>query len=188
MFKSDTKRSGIGTVLTTLIILLASAILAAAIIFFVGSLFQAYAEIEAIQVSNAHIWVTPNGTSSVAGFVVQNTGDRVVSVQKISVRGQPIPTSAWFYNNSASVATQGNVLNDLKYDGSLASVDVAPSIAGEEQFSRASGSISLAQGRAVFIFLERPANISALDIGLDYTLKVRTERATVVESLPVLGT
>jgi hypothetical protein len=36
-----------------------------------------------------------NGTNSVAGFVVQKTGGKVVSIQSITARGQSSLTSQW---------------------------------------------------------------------------------------------
>ena len=58
------KRRGIGTVITTLIILIASVVLGAGVIFFGGSLFQTNTQNESIQVSNAHIWVGANATGT----------------------------------------------------------------------------------------------------------------------------
>src|SRR5574339_504781 len=113
------KRRGIGTVITTLIILIASVVLGAGVIFFGGSLFQTNTENEAIQVSNAHIWVGANATGtpnpdSVAGFVVQNTGGKVVSIQSITVRGQSVPTASWYYDKADAIAA--NIQREITAD------------------------------------------------------------------------
>jgi hypothetical protein len=47
------------TIITALIILIASVVLGAGVIFFGASHFQTNTENEAIQVSNGHIWVSP---------------------------------------------------------------------------------------------------------------------------------
>src|SRR6185503_9884216 len=156
------KRRGIGTVITTLIILIASVVLGAGVIFFGGSLFQTNTENESIQVSNTHIWVSANGTNSVAGFVVQNTGGKVVSIQGITIRGQSVPTGSWYYNNSASVATAANIQKELTSDFNLASIEVTGA-APAEQFTQAAGPVSLTQGQAAFIYLANPAGIKAID-------------------------
>jgi hypothetical protein len=170
------KRKGIGTVITTLIILIASVVLGAGVIFFGGSLFQTNTENESIQVSNAHIWVSPlNGTSSVAGFVVQNTGGKVVSIQSIAVRGVSVPVGSWYYNTAN--ATASNVMKSLKPDFSLNAVDVTGA-APEETFIQASGPISVSQGQAVFIYVANPGNIKSLDSGLAFNINVQAGKST----------
>jgi hypothetical protein len=181
------ERRGLGSVITTLIILIASVVLAAGVIFFGGSLFQTNTENESIQASNTHIWVSPNGTSSVAGFVVQNTGGKVVSVQKITIRGQSVPTGSWWYNNTQTVATASNIQTELKYDGTLSTVDVRASTAGEEQFTLATGPISLEQGEAMFVYLANPAGITAIDSGLAFTMNIQAGKASAVNSVSVVN-
>ncbi len=175
------KRRGIGNVITTLIVLIASVVLAAGLVFFGGSIFEASAKVEAIQVSNSHVWVSASG-SSVAGFVVQNIGDAPVSLQKISLRGQAVPVSSWYYNNSASVATQDNIMTELRYDSSPGSVNVGGSSA-EELFTQANGAITLQQGQAMFVYLDNPANLSMLDAGFDMSLNVQAEKVGSVQKI-----
>ena len=182
------KRKGLGSVITTLIILIASVVLAAGVIFFGGSLFQSNTENDAIQVSNTHIWVSPNGTSSVAGFVVQNTGGKEVSVQKITVRGQSIPIGSWYYNNTSTVATATNIQAELNFDGTLNTVDVRAATAGEEQFTQGTGTISLQQGQAMFVYLANPAGIDAIDSGLAYTINVQAGKASAAVASVNVGT
>ena len=180
------KRRGLGSVITTLIILIASVVLSAGVIFFGGSLFQTNTENEAVRVCNAHIWVSPNGTASIAGFVVQNTGGKVVSVQKITIRGQSVPTGSWYFNNDPLVATASNIQRELLYDDTLATVDVTGG-APEETFTLATGPISLEQGEAMFLYLADPAGIAAIDSGLAFTMNVQAGKASAVESVSVIN-
>jgi hypothetical protein len=172
-----TSRRGLGSVITTLIILIASVVLAAGVIFFGGSLFQTNTENEAVQVSNAHIWVSSNGSSSVAGFVIQNTGGKTVSVQKITIRGQSVPISAWYFNNSASIATAANIQRELSYDDTLGTIEVTGGGA-PEQFTLATGPISLQQGQAMIMYLANPAGIKAIDSGLAFTMNIQAGKAS----------
>jgi hypothetical protein len=177
MAPEQTSRRGLGSVITTLIILIASVVLAAGVIFFGGSLFQTNTENEAIQVSNAHIWVSSNGSASVAGFVIQNTGGKTVSVQKISIRGQSVPIGSWYYNNSASIATASNVQRELIYDDTMGAIEVTGGGA-PEQFTLATGPISLQQGQAMFMYLANPAGIKAIDSGLAFTMNIQAGKAS----------
>ncbi|HEY8139963.1 MAG TPA: hypothetical protein VIE86_02655, partial [Nitrososphaera sp.] len=58
-------------------------------------------------------------------------------------------------------------------------------VAGDEQFSVASGPISLPQGQAMFIYLANPAGIKAIDGGLAFTMNVQAGKASAVESVSV---
>jgi len=172
------KRKGIGTVIATLIILIASVILGAGVIFFGGSTFQGNAESEAIRVSNAHIWVSANGTST-AAFAVQNTGGKQVSLSTISIRGISVPLSNVYFNTADATAT--NIQTEFTADYTETSVNVN-GVAGEETFTPATGPVSLNQGEVVIIYLDEPANIGAIDAGLSLTLNVEAGRATAVLS------
>jgi hypothetical protein len=170
------KRKGIGTVITTLIILIASVVLGAGVIFFGGSLFQNNTNNEAIQISNAHIWVEPtNGTTSVAAFVVQNTGGKVVSIHSLTVRGMSVPLDSWYYNSAD--ATAANVLRELKSDFNLNAVDVT-GIAPEEAFVHATGPVSISQGQAVIVYVANPGAIKAMDSGLAFNINVQAGKAS----------
>jgi hypothetical protein len=179
------KRRGIGTVITTLIILIASVVLGAGVIFFGGSLFQTNTENEAIQVSNGHIWVSPNGTNSVAGFVVQNTGGKVVSIQSITIRGQSVPTANWFYNTAN--ATAANIQREIVSDFAFADGIEVSGGGAAETFTQATGPLSLTQGQAMFIYLDDPAGITAIDSGLAFTMNVQAGKASAVQSVSVIN-
>lgn len=175
MFKRTKQRRGLGTVITTLIILIASVVLGAGVIFFGGSLFQNNTAKEAVGISNAHIWVASNNTSTVA-FVVQNTGDKVASIESITIRGLNVPSGLWYYNtvNANSSNVQRNLTPDYEPQNGV-NVD---GTAGQEAFILANGRISLDQGKAAFIYLRDPANIDALDAHLAMTLQVQTGQAS----------
>jgi hypothetical protein len=109
-----------------------------------------------------------------------------VSVQKITIRGESVPTGSWWYNNTSTVATATNIQTELTYDGDLHDgVDVRASTAGDEEFTMASGPISLQQGDAMFVYLANPAGIAAIDSGLAFTMNVQAGKASAVESVSV---
>lgn len=141
---------------------------------------------ESIRTFNAHIWVTPNGTSSVGAFVVQNTGDTTVSISKITVRGQSVPTGSWWFNNDPLVATISNVQRGLTYDGTLATIEVTGA-GPAEMFALATGPLSLEQGDAMILYFANPAGIAAIDSGLAFTMSVQAGKASAVESVSVIN-
>lgn len=183
------KRRGIGNVITTLIILIASVVLGAGVIFFGGSMFQSNTQNEAIQISNVHAWYkdTADADGQLA-FVVKNVGGKVVSINSISLRGTEIPVSSWFYNNTQSIMTVGNTQTPLPYDtdGTLSSVTFGnPPTA--KSFTNAQGPVSLAQGESAIFYVKNPASITATDIGVTYTLNVQAGGASAVQSVSVVS-
>ena len=171
------RRRGIGTVITTLIILIASVALAAGVVVFGGSMFQTNTQNEAIEISNTHIWINPSGTSSVAAFVVQNTGGKPVSISELTIRGMSVPSSSWYYNNTLTIANAANVLRDLSSDFTLTGINV-DGIVGDEQFTQAASPIHLAQGQAAIVYVADPAGIKMLDVGQSFTMTVKSGDAS----------
>ncbi|MCI0565454.1 MAG: hypothetical protein MN733_43875 [Nitrososphaera sp.] len=177
------KRRGLGTVIATLIILIASVILGAGVIFFGGSMFQTNTQQESVKVSNSHIWVATNNTST-AAFAVQNTGGKPVSLTAISIRGLSVPLSSVFFNTVD--ATANNIQTEFTADYTEDTVNVN-GIAGEETFTPATGPVSLDQGKAVIIYINDPANIDAIDAGLSMTLNIQAGQASAVQSVSVVS-
>ena len=137
-------------------------------------MFENNTEYEAIKVSNAHIWASSNGTHSSAGLVVQNTGNKPLTIESLMVRGMTVPYSSWYFNTAD--ATQSNVMRELRPDFTLNAVDVTNS-APEETFIQATGPISINQGQAVIIYLANPSGINMMDAGLDYNLNVKAGKS-----------
>lgn len=148
---------------------------------FIGSFFMFSATVpprpyEAIEVSNARIWVAPNGTASVAGMVVHNTGNQVVSIGKIVLKGMSVPTNSWYYYNDSSVAMLSNLQRELIYDDTLDTVEVTGE-GSPELFTRAGGPLSLQPGQMIFLYLANPARIDAADIDQTFRLNVHAGKA-----------
>ncbi|MGI0024228.1 MAG: hypothetical protein ACREA4_03660 [Nitrososphaera sp.] len=179
------KRRGLGTVIATLIILIASVILGAGVIFFGGSMFQTNTQQESVKVSNSHIWVATNDTS-VAAFAVQNTGGKPVSLTSISIRGLSVPLSSVWFNTLDASANNIQTEFTADYDPSDG-VDVDSTLAGQEAFTAATGPVSLDQGDAVIVYIEDPANIDAIDAGLSMTLNIQAGQANAVQSVSVVS-
>lgn len=175
------RRRGIGTVITTLIVLIASVVLGAGVIFFGGSLFQTNTQSESIKVSNAHSWVNSTGSATTA-FVVQNTGSKAVTINSISMRGISVPTSDWYYSTAAG-AIPANIQTELPTDYTENSV----TIGGTSYTMTTPGPISLTQGQAAIVYLNEAGNMEAIDSGISYTLQIQAGQATAVQQVSVVS-
>jgi len=110
MFPRTNKRKAISTVLTTMIILVASVVLGTGVVIYGTSLFQTGAQQEAIATQGIKVWVNSTDTDGIAwGAVgVRNSGDKLVSVDSIIVRGAAVPFTQWYVERNQTAVTTDN--------------------------------------------------------------------------------
>jgi hypothetical protein len=166
-------RLALSTVVTTLIILVVSVLLAGVVTYFAINVTSTRVQEESLKVSMQHIWVDSAGVTQGA-MMITNTGGRDVVINKITVRGQP---SAWtdvFY--LIAVPTDGNFSSDLDYQ------TVVPADAGvvagfTAPLSDTTGNLVLPSGDTMVIYLNNPDSITINDIGLTVAFTVFTSQA-----------
>ncbi len=116
----------LSTVLTTIIILVASVVLATGVVLYSTSLFQTSTQQEAISVTGMQLWVhnvDANGLSWGA-YAVRNTGDKILSVDKISIRGVDIPFTQWYPDTTVSTNTLQQSMNFTGWSGVAGGLDI----------------------------------------------------------------
>ncbi|MHB8601527.1 MAG: hypothetical protein ACYC6W_07300 [Nitrosotalea sp.] len=116
-------RKAISTVLTTLIILVASVVLGTGVVLYGTSLFKTGAQSSSLDVSGVQVWSDKGGSGWAWGAVnVRNSGDKLISVDTISIRGTSIPTANWYVDTNTTQVTTTNFQQSANYTGiSLAS-------------------------------------------------------------------
>lgn len=173
------KRKGIGNVITTLIILIASVVLGAGVIFFGGSMFQTNTQSESIKVSNVNSWVLNNATDTYAttAFVVQNTGSKAITINSVNLRGLQVPTDSWFYTTDATAAEIQAPL-PVAYNVDLTGTGIGT--------TWASGPISLNQGQAAVVYMNDAGSMTPIDAGNTYALQIQAGQATAVQQVQVV--
>jgi len=187
------KKRAISTVLTTVIILVASVVLGTGVVLYGTSLFQGSTQTEAIAVSTTKLWVhstAPEGLAwGAAG--VRNTGDKVLSVDKITIRGVDIPFSQWYADTSVSAELYQQALNHSGWDSATSgfifnNVVCTPittlefDLGATDDFcaDAATGPISLTPGQAAIIYFKLTnGTIISLDSGISTTIGVFAGRA-----------
>jgi hypothetical protein len=178
-------RQALSTVVTTLIILVVSILLASVLTYFAVNVVSTRVQEESLHVSKQHIWVDADGDASEAAVMVTNNGGRDVVINKISVRGQ---TSAWdnvFYANAA-------VGEDLTAD--LAYVDTPVAATNDlgltDTAHLATTSLILPSGSTMVIYVNNPDSIGITDIGLTVSIGIYSAQAvyyseTNIQATPV---
>jgi hypothetical protein len=118
-----TKRKGISTVLTTVIILVASVVLGSGVVLYGTSLFQTVAQEQSIDVQGIQIWVNAtDATGDAWGAAgVRNNGDQVLAVDNIGVKGAIVPFSSWWIDTDQTRVSVENFQNTFNHTGTDAS-------------------------------------------------------------------
>ena len=113
------KKRAISTILTTVIILVASVVLGSGVVLYGTSLFQGSTLTEQLTVTGTKIWVDPTDTNGHAWGAagLRNSGDKAIQVDKISVRGVDVPFTSWFATIDQTQASVENVQAALPHSG-----------------------------------------------------------------------
>jgi len=125
MFPRTKNRKAISAVLTTLIILVASVVLGTGVVLYGTSLFQTGAQSSGVTAQGSHVWVNAtSGTSQTyvwGAAEIRNSGEKILSVDQINVRGSQIPFANWYYDSNPTQVTAANFQSQLNYTGTATS-------------------------------------------------------------------
>jgi hypothetical protein len=163
-------RLALSTVVTTLIILVVSVLLAGVVTYFAINVTSTRVQEEALLVSHEHIWVAADG-SAVGAIMITNTGGRDVVINKITVRGQEC--TALFADPAQDPAA------DIVYDATPSDPYVA--VADGD-------SIVLPSGETVGVMMTSPDSIGINDIGLTAAFTVFTSQAMYYKETNIQAT
>ena len=166
-------KKALSTVVTTLIILVVSVLLATVVTFYAINVTTTRVQEESLQIFKLHVW--HDGSSfSEAAFLVINTGGRDVVIDKITVRGQECSWSSVFYNK-----TTDTINNDLSFvaDASLSDGATITIGTGSYTMEQASTDIILPSGYTMIVYIKNPDHISVSDIGVTVGVMAFTANA-----------
>jgi hypothetical protein len=156
-------RLALSTVVTTLIILVVSVLLAGVVTYFAINVTSTRVQEESLSIANQHIWVSGTSGVAVGAITVTNTGGRDVVISKITVRGQASPWANVYTNSSA-----------------LVNKDIAYAIASASPmtgFAVATRDLVLPAGSTMGIVITAPDSITLNDIGISVAFTVFTSQA-----------
>ena len=164
-------RKALSTVVTTLIILVVSVLLATVVTFYAINVTTTRVEEESLQVTKLHIW--HNGTTfAEAAFLILNTGGRDVVLDKITVRGQECSWSSVYYHK-----TTDTISTDLTYVTPHANGTLLGKSWSGHALIQASEDLILKSGYTMIVFITDPDHISLSDVGVTVGVMVFTANA-----------
>jgi hypothetical protein len=151
-------RLALSTVVTTLIILVVSVLLAGVVTYFAINVTSTRVQEESLSLTWQHVWCDDAG-AAVGAIMVTNTGGRDVVINKVAVRGQTAVTDAL----TVAVVAAEDTATDLEYAAAPLGGDNCP--------------IILASGSTISIFVDAPDSISTNDIGTTVAFTIFTAQA-----------
>jgi TPP-dependent 2-oxoacid decarboxylase len=174
-------RLALSTVVTTLIILVVSVLLAGVVSYFAINVTSTRVQEEAVHITKQHVW--HNGTNQAeAAFLMINTGGRDLVIDKISVRGQESDWSTVFYSVIST-----SISDDLPYNATLE--DQGTITIGEARtFTAAEDDITVQSGYSIIVYILNPDSISVNDIGLTVGMTIHTSQAMYYKETNVQAT
>jgi len=165
-------KKALSTVVTTLIILVVSVLLATVVTFYAINITTTRLESEDLKITKNHIWADANNAQ--AAFVLTNVGGRDVLLDKITVRDQASDWTTVYYWVADAAVTQ-----DLEYttdplNDTTASIDVNGS---PETFTQAQDDIAVPSGTTLVVYMASPDSITVSDIGVTTRITIHSANA-----------
>jgi hypothetical protein len=167
-------RMALSTVVTTLIILVVSVLLAGVVSYFAINVTSTRVQEESLQLTSQHIWVNSTGGAQGA-IMITNTGGRDVVISKIAVRGQASGWGSVFYLMTSTA--DAGLTADLPHipTANLTAAGVVSGFAAP--LAAAAGNLVLPSGSTVVIYIDSPDSVTINDIGLTVAFTVFTSQA-----------
>lgn len=205
-------RRAISTVLTTIIILVASVVLGSGVVVYGTSLFQGGTQQEAISVQGMQLWVNATDTNGVAwgAAAIRNSGDKILSVDKIEVRGTTVPFSSWYVDTDPARVTVDNFQAQFVSEGTGASgvmnsssdadtctpavalsIDLDGAATGKPTLCLAvqSGPVGLNPGDRMVVYFKIPdGTLTSLDAGAQSSMNIFAGRTGSPQSVTIANT
>ncbi|MEJ5327534.1 MAG: type IV pilin [Candidatus Bathyarchaeia archaeon] len=172
MHKLLKNRWALSTVVTTLIILVISVLLASVVTYFAINVTSTRVQEESLHLTKQHVWYDADGSTSQAAIMIINTGGRDVVIDKITVRGQECEWTNVYYN-----ITSDSISADLPFNTTLADGGKITLGSTDYIFAKASNDLTLQSGKTLLIYIDKPDSITVNDIGLTVAITIFTSQA-----------
>ncbi|MEM3623171.1 MAG: hypothetical protein QXZ02_03580 [Candidatus Bathyarchaeia archaeon] len=175
-------KKALSTVVTTLIILVVSVLLATVVTFYAINVTTTRVQEESLFLTKPHIWYNTTGNWAEGAIVIVNTGGKDVVIDKITVRGQECPwTNVYYYRNNTMA-----VSDDLTVTPTEPTAPFTHTVQGESRsFVAADGDLTLKSGWTVVLYIDKPDSIGLNDVGITVGITVFTSNAQYYKEVNV---
>jgi hypothetical protein len=175
-------KKALSTVVTTLIILVVSVLLATVVTFYAINVTTTRVQEESLFLTKPHVWYNTTGHWAEGAIVIVNTGGKDVVIDKISVRGQECPwASVYYYRNNTMT-----VSNDLTVTPAEPIASFNHTVESvSRSFVAADGDLTLKSGWTVVLYIDKPDSIALNDVGITVGITVFTSNAQYYKEVNV---
>jgi hypothetical protein len=175
-------RWALSTVVTTLIILVISVLLASVVTYFAINVTSTRVQEESLALAKQHVWYDSSNQKAQAAIMIINAGGRDIVIDRLTVRGQECAWSKVLY-----FVTGDSISGDLFYNTTL--IDGGSiSVGGSSRvFKQATSDLTLQSGKTLIIYMSNPDSISVNDIGLTVSVNIFTSQAMYYKETNVQG-
>jgi len=161
-------KKALSTVVTTLIILVVSVLLATVVTFYAINVTSTRVQEENVFLTKAHIWYSTADSRGLAALVIQNIGGKDIVIDKITVRGQECTwTNVYYYKTTESVTS------DLTYQSGTSFTwsgnPLSQNTGGKD--------LTLRSSYNMIVYITNPDSISLNDVGTTVSITVYTMNA-----------
>jgi hypothetical protein len=167
-------KKALSTVVTTLIILVVSVLLATVVTFYAINVTTTRVQEESLFLTKPHVWYSTTDSRAEAALVIINTGGRDVVIDKITARGQEKAWTDVYYN-----ITSGSISADLEYSSSLSDDGII--VIGGANYTFHEGvagkDITLKSGQTMIVYIDQPDSIALNDVGTTVGITVFSANA-----------
>jgi hypothetical protein len=176
-------RWALSTVVTTLIILVISVLLASVVTYFAINVTSTRVQEESLALAKQHVWYDSSNQKAQAAIMIINAGGRDIVIDRLTVRGQECAWSKVLF-----FVTGDSISGDLFYNTTL--IDGGSiSVGGSSRvFKQATSDLTLQSGKTLIIYMSNPDSISVNDIGLTVSINIFTSQAMYYKETNVQGT
>jgi hypothetical protein len=171
-------RKALSTVVTTLIILVVSVLLATVVTFYAINVTTTRVQEESLFLTKQHVWYNTSGSWAQAAIVIINTGGKDVVIDKITIRGQECPWTNVYYWRTNEVPISSDLTATSDYLNATTMPNATITVEGTGRlFSQASDDITLKSGWTVVVYITNPDSIALNDVGITVGITIFTSNA-----------
>ncbi len=192
-------------VIIVIMMMVGSVVLASGVVLYGTSLFQGGSQQESISVTGMKLWVHGTDANGLTwgAFAVRNTGDKVLSIDTIAVRGTDVPFSQWYADTDVSstiIQQQMNFTGWANNAGQLNQYDPSTTCSGETLqidldgaggedavcANAAAGPVGLDPGQAAIIYFQlNNGTVTTVDGGSSTSVSVFAGKVGAPQSISI---
>jgi len=171
-------KKALSTVVTTLIILVVSVLLATVVTFYAINVTTTRVQEESLFLTKQHVWYNTTGAWAEAAIVIVNTGGKDVVLDKVTLRGQECPWTSVYYwrTNTETISSDLSVtpyrLNTTTMSTASITVQSIP-----RTFNQSTDDLTLKSGYTMVVYIADPDSIALNDVGITVGITVFTSNA-----------